>query len=449
MSHDKFDLIVIGTGTAGFTPALRCRREGWKVAVVDKQPYGGTCPLRGCDPKKVLVGATEVVDCMRRFHGRGVTGEAAIDWQELMVFKRTFTDPVPESRKKSLSEAGVEQYRGVARFSDPHTIEVDGKYLESRHFLIASGAHPRTLGILGVDLMTHSDQFLELETLPRHIVFMGGGYVSMEFAHIARRAGAEVTVIHSGERILNPFDPFLAGELMKASQEIGIGFILNTTVTEVTKKGDKLLVIGENEGKSVEVDGDMVVHGAGRVPDIFELELEKAGIEHNDRGVVVNKYLQSVSHEHIYAAGDAAQPGRPLTPVAGAQAQIVAVNLLNGNSSETDYTATPTCVFTLPVLASVGLREDQAKDQGLKFTVNQAETSSWYTHKRINESHSGYTVLIEEETERILGAHLLGTHAGEVINLFALAIRHNISAAELRRGIFSYPTSSYDIRYML
>ncbi|CAN5508999.1 hypothetical protein BH18THE2_BH18THE2_27290 [soil metagenome] len=196
----------------------------------------------------------------------------------------------------------------------------------------------------------------------------------------------------------------------------------------------------------------MVVHGAGRVPDIEDLQLDVAGVEAADRkkGIKVNEYLQSTSNPSVYAVGDAAASGgMPLTPVATYEGEIVATNLLEGNHVTHNYMGIPSVVFTIPPLASVGLHEEAAKSKGLKFKTNYGDTSKWYSSKRIGESHAGFKILVEESTNRILGAHLLGQNSEEVINIFALAIRLGIGSKDLKSMMFSYPTNSSDIRYML
>ena len=447
----SFDLIAIGTGTAASTVASVCRSAGWQVAVVDSRPFGGTCALRGCDPKKVLVGAAEAIDWNRRLKGKDILqGDPAIDWPALMRFKRTFTDPVPESREKSFAKNGIKAFHGRARFTGPGKIQIGGVTLEGRHVLIAAGSKPRTLGIPGEELLTTSDQFLDLNALPQRIAFIGGGYISMEFTHVAARAGAAATVLHHGEQILPGFDPDLTAQLMERTRDLGVNLQLQTTVEAVEKAGDHFKVMASRQGEKLVFEADLVVHGAGRVPDIEDMNLQAAGVEAEAKGVAVNDYLQSVSNPNVYAAGDAAASGGlPLTPVAGYEGRIVAANLLKGNHLKPDYLGIPTVAFTIPPVARVGLSEKAARKQGLKFKINQAATSGWYSSRRIAETCSGFKVLIEEGSGRILGAHLLGPHAEEIINLFALAIKSGISAADLKQTIFAYPTGSSDIEYML
>ena len=443
----EFDVIIIGVGMSGLNIARRIRAGGKSVAVVDELPYGGTCMLRGCDPKKVLVGATEVIDWQRRMQGSGITGQAHIDWGDLMKFKHTFTDDPPKMLEKSLSKSGVTTLYGTAQFINENSIQVGDETLVGKNIVIATGAKPRPLGIPGEEFAITSTDFLELEALPARLVFIGGGYISFEFAHIAARAGAQVTILHRGARPLEGFDADLVAELTLATQEVGIDIQLQVEVTAIEQSSEGYVVRTSN-GASVE--GDLVVHGAGRVPAIDSLDLEKAGIEYSSRGIIVNEYQQSVSNPAIYAAGDvAATAGIPLTPVAVTEGLVVASNILKGNQRITDYKGTPSVVFTIPALARVGFTEDEAREQGLQFKVNYQKTSSWYSARRTNEKHTGFKVLIEEGTGHILGAHLLSSHAGEVINMFALAIRHNLTASDIKRTIYIHPADSSDISYMV
>jgi glutathione reductase (NADPH) len=194
----------------------------------------------------------------------------------------------------------------------------------------------------------------------------------------------------------------------------------------------------------------MVVHGAGRTADLDDLNLSVAGVQAGKLGVRVNEYLQSVSNHAVYAAGDAADSALPkLTPVAEYEGGIVAANLMNGNHKKLEHVAVPSVAFTVPPLASVGLSERRAHEQGLRYRVHQEKTGDWYSSRRVAEDCSGFKVLIEEGSDRILGAHLLGPHADEVINLFALAIATDIPAADLREKLFAYPTVASDVQYML
>lgn len=448
--ENQFDLIVIGTGSGGSVAANKCKSAGWNVAIIDSSPFGGTCALRGCDPKKVLVGATELVDWSHRMEGKGVASDAVINWQELMSFKKTFTESVPENIEESLEHSGIKTYHGRARFIDKQTLQVGEDVLYGKHILIANGAKPVSLGITGEEYLTYSDEFLELESLPNRIVFVGGGYISFEFAHIAARAGAEVHIIQRGERPLKGFDQDLVELLVGKTKEIGIKLHLDTNVTEIKETKDQFIVYGNKDGKTIPIDADLVVHGAGRVPDIEDMDLDNGDVEKEKQGVRVNEFLQSVSNPHVYSAGDAASTdGLPLTPVASMESHIVAANLLKGNKRTTDYTAMPTAVFTIPSMASVGLSEHEAKEKSYNFHTKYSETSDWYSTRRVNEKPTAYKILVEKDTDRILGAHLLGGKAPEVINLFVMAIKSGMTAKDIKTTLFAYPTNGLDITYML
>lgn len=446
----KFDLIVVGTGSAASTVAYECRKAGWEVAIIDSRPFGGTCALRGCDPKKILVGVAEIIDSNERMTGRGVNSRATVDWPTLMRFKRTFTEPVPENREKGFASAGIAAVHGRAHFADPTSLVVGDDTLSAKHFVIATGARPATLNIPGEEHVTLSDEFLELDELPERLVLIGGGYISFEFAHVASRAGAHVTIVHRSQRPLHGFDPDLVDQLAQATRELGIDLRLNAVVKSIEKTSNHLSIPVSSDGKQQTIEADMVVHGAGRVPEIQDLGLEMAGVESNDQGVVVNEYLQSVSNPLVYAAGDAAaSAGPPLTPVAGLEGRIVAANLLKGNHTTANYLGVASVVFTIPPVATVGLQEEAARQQGLKFKVNSGDSSGWYSSRRVNVKHSGFKVLVEEGSGSILGAHLFGLHAEEVINLFALAIRSGLHASDLKEMLYAYPTSSSDVGYMV
>jgi glutathione reductase (NADPH) len=303
----NFDLIVIGTGAAASTIAYKCNAAGWKVAVIDSRPFGGTCALRGYDPKKVLVGAVEAIDAIYRMKEKGLRQSitnTAIDWKELIRFKRTFTDPVPKNREDAFNKAGITTYHGRAQFRGPRSIQVVTKPndeaandIEGRYIVIASGAKPVDLNVSGEENMITNDQFLDLEYLPNKIVFVGGGYISFEFAHIAARAGSKVKILHRGSRPLNNFDPDLVDMLVQRTQDLEVDVQLRTEVKSLERQDkDSASVLvhtslseqreelnRKDTAGGTTFEADMVVHGAGRVPDIEDLRLDVAGVEAADK----------------------------------------------------------------------------------------------------------------------------------------------------------------------
>jgi glutathione reductase (NADPH) len=444
----KFDVIVIGTGS-GNPVAQHCSKAGKKTAIIDSLPYGGTCALRGCDPKKVLVGLAHVLSLNKQLQGKGLFTPAIASWNDLMEFKKTFTEPVAARREKTLKSADVTTYHGRAHFISENTIQINEDILEAKKFVIANGAKPRKLSIPGEELLIDSTAFLELPELPDEILFVGGGYIAFEFAHIVSSFGVRATIVHRGERPLENFDSSLVKLLMKATEVAGIKIILKTNVTEIRKENGQVLIQAEHDGKEKIFSTLLAVHSAGRTADIDDLSLEKVNVSVGKKGVEVNEYMQSVSNPDIYACGDANNKGLPLTPVGGKEAIVLTSNLLKGNHLKIDYGHIPSNVFSIPPLASVGLTEDAAKIQKLNYKVNSEETTSWFASKRLNEPVCAFKVLIDNETDLILGAHLLGNNAEETINIFSVAINAGLKASQLKKTIFSYPTSASDIVYML
>ncbi|GAC1585192.1 MAG: NAD(P)/FAD-dependent oxidoreductase [Sphingomicrobium sp.] len=446
-----YDLIVVGSGTAAMVASHRTASAGWKVAVIDYRPVGGTCALRGCDPKKMLITGAQVMDDIRRMSGRGIVAEEAwIAWRDLMEFKRTFTGPIPSKQQKSYEASGIDTYHDVARFVSQNTIEVDGTRLDAQHLLIATGARPVPLGFPGEEHLITNEEFLEMNELPSRIVLVGGGYIAAEFSHIAARAGVKVTVLQRGERMLMQFDPDLVGWLMDSFHRAGVDVRTKHVVEAVEKKGSNFIVRATTEKGEQTFEADLVVHAAGRIPDFEHLDLEAAGVERDEHGrLKLNEFLQSVSNPAVYAAGDSAAKGPPLTPVSSHDAKVVVGNLLEGNRHRPDYRGVPSVAFTIPPIAAVGMSEQQARESGRKFRVKSERTSNWYTARRVAESVYGYKVLVDEGTEHILGAHLVGPHVDEVIKIFGLAMRHGLTADDLKTTMFAYPTGASDIGDML
>ncbi len=445
----QYDLVVIGAGTAAMTAARRARSAGRTVAVVDFRPFGGTCALRGCDPKKMLIGGTSTVDQVRRMHAKGVAGEVRIDWTALMAFKRSFTDPVPQRQERSYADDGIDALHGRARFTGPTSLDVDGTPVRAGHVLLATGAEPVKLDIAGEEHLVTSEQFLELESLPRRIVLVGGGYIAAEFSHIAAVAGAQVTVLQRGNRMLKSFDAELVDWLMGRLRKLGIEVRTSTTVQRVERRDDGFRVVALHDGAQTAFEADLVVHAGGRAPDFEPLDLDAVRVERECGRLKLNEFLQSVSNSAIYAAGDAAQNGPPLTPVSSHDAKVAVANILRGNHARPDYRGVPSVAFTQPPIASVGLSEDAAREQGLNFRLKSRKASNWFTARQAAEPIYGFKTLVDEKTDLVLGAHLAGPHADEVINIFGLAIRHRLTAHDLKETLFAYPTGASDIGYML
>ncbi|MHB1200759.1 MAG: dihydrolipoyl dehydrogenase family protein [Polaromonas sp.] len=450
MALHTYDLIVIGTGTAATVTAMGCRKAGWSVAIVDHQPFGGTCALRGCDPKKMLIAATEVIDGFERMGGIDtVKGRVHIDWAALQRHKRSFTDPIPGRREQAYAKQGLAAYHGRARFTGRDTLSVEGKTLKAAHIVIAAGAEAVKLPIKGAEHLALSDDFLNLQALPKRIVLVGGGYIGFEFAHIAARAGASVTVLNRGPRALTGFDPDLVTLLVERTRALGVDVRLGHEVKAVRKCRGGFEVEAEGPDGRVVIETDLAIHSGGRAPALQALDLDAAGIAHDKGRLTLDKTFQSSSNPAVYAAGDAAGGPLPLTPVAALEAHAVVANLLENKGATVDYTGIPSAVFTLPPLARVGLLEAEARAQNLRFRVKHESVPGWFTARRVNEPCYGYKVLVEEGSERILGAHLIGPEASEVINLFGFAMRNGLTTAAIKHATFAYPSAASDIESML
>ena len=448
---ERYDLVVLGVGMAGLTAANRCAREGWSVAVVDPLPYGGTCALRGCDPKKMLRRGAEVIEAARMMAGLGVReGGLSIDWPALMAHKRAFTDAVPGKIEDGLDGKGIATLHGPARFMGERTLDVEGRAIEAGHVLIATGQRPRDLRVPGAELAMDSAAFLELDELPARILFVGGGYVSMEFAHIAARAGADVTVADRGDRSLKFFDPDLVDALVAHSRALGMRFEMGAALVAIERRGADLVARFEREGERFEIAADLVVHGAGRVPEIDRLDLDAAGIAHGPKGVAVTEHLRSTTNARVFAAGDVADTaGPPLTPVAVHEGKVAASNMIRGDHLAPDYRGVPSAAFTLPEIVRIGMSEDEAREGDRRVRVAVNDTSGWYSNRRVGASLGMTKVIVDEATDEVLGVHLLGHHYTEAANLFGLAMRSGLKARDLRRMISTYPTVGSDVGAML
>lgn len=446
----RFDLIVIGGGTGGNGVARMAAKAGWKVASIDSLPFGGTCALRGCDPKKMLVAVTEGVEWTRNLDGKGLAAQASVDWSDMIAFKRTFTDVMPDRIESGLEKAAVAVLHGEARFTGRDTIEVNGETLSARHFHIATGARPMTLKIPGEELLATSTDFLELPERPDRVVFVGGGFIAMEFAHIAKRAGArEVTVLEMMDRPLGNFDPDLVEILCEATADLGVDLRTGARVLTIEKNGADFTVAYETAKGVQTVRCDLVVHGTGRVPNIDRLNLEAAGVEYSRKGIKVSSFMRT-TNPAIFAAGDCADSGPNLTPVSALEGRVAGKNLLAGKDErEVDYPPIPNVVFTLPQLASVGISEAAARDKGLDFDTHFERTAGWYSSLRVGARHSAYKVLVEKGTGTILGAHLIGPGAEEQINLLAMAMGAGLTANRIKGIIFAYPSFASDIGSMV
>lgn len=444
MQH--YDTIVVGSGTSAHYCATALKEGGQNVAIVDERKYGGTCALRGCQPKKYLVVNAEAVAAAAHLVGKGIVEAPRVSWRDLQAHKNEFLDGLSEDVVEGFQEQGIATCFGRAAVVSENAIEVDGKRLDFDNLVLATGAIPRPLDIPGSEHVHDSEHFLNMPELPKRILFIGGGYISFEFAHVSARAGSEATILHRSAMPLKAFDPDMVKVVMEASEAAGIKVVTEDEPAEIQKTDTGYLVKGTS-GTSYEVD--LIIEAIGRIPNLSALDGDHAKIEHSEKGVAVNDYLQSPSNGRVYAIGDCAATPYQLAPVADEEGKIAAHNILHGNSRSVDYSVVPSTVFTIPNLATVGLTEKEASDRALDFEVKEGSTTEWASSERIGEKHAAYKILIDRQSDTILGAHLVRHHASEVINIFALAMKEKITASRLAEFMWAYPTLTSDVKRMV
>lgn len=449
-----YDVVIVGAGTGGQTVAHDLNAEGLKVAVVEKSEHpGGVCALAGCQAKKWFYETAEIAARSRHLAGKGVVREPVVDWVAVLKEKNRFTSGIPESTVKGLTGEGIDFLQGEARFVDPETLLVGGEKIRSRYFVLAAGARPMLLPIAGAEYLTTSDQFLSLPALPERIVFVGGGFISFEFAHFAARfsnSPKRIVILEAAERPLGPFDAEMVSLLTEASETEGIEVLTRSALASIEKKGNALLVHGLDSGTAIEAD--LVVHGAGRVPDIEPLQLDRAGVAFSDKGVAVNEEMRTTA-SHIFAVGDCADTIQ-LARVADYEAHVAADNIVADiERSETrrmDYQAVPFLLFTYPQYGMVGKTEEALREEGTVFYKSSGNSLGWPTYKRVGMQHAAYKLLVDGGN-RLLGAHILSDNASGLIGILRLAMLNDIDMAELhRQSIMSpYPSRESDLIYML
>jgi len=454
---NKYDVLVIGSGTAGQTAAYELKQNGLTVGMVEHSDRpGGTCALRGCQAKKWFYEGTEVVARSRHLSGIGIASPASANWLELRDEKNKFTDGVPSNTVDGLAEAGIDLIRGRARFTDRRSITVADRQLTARFIVLATGAVPMSLPIDGAQFMITSREFMALEWLPRRILFIGGGFISFEFAHFAVRLGPADTrcvILEAASRPLAPFDEEMVGLLTTASEPEGIETHCNVNITAVEKTDGNFNVVTK-DGRRFE--SDLVVNGAGRSPNIDDLDLDQAGIEASRRGIKVNENM-ATTNPWVYAVGDCAATVQ-LARVADAEARAAAADIIKKNNGHDlddaddamDYAAVPSVLFTYPQYGMVGATEEVLKDQGVAYEKSFDKNLSWPTYMRAGMTSAAYKLLMGEDG-RLLGAHILSDYATGLISIVTLAMVNRISVEDLyRQSIMTpYPSRESDIIYML
>ncbi|RCW93679.1 dihydrolipoyl dehydrogenase family protein [Winogradskyella arenosi] len=444
-----YDVFVIGSGIAGQTAAKACTKKGLKVAIADNRIYGGTCAIRGCDPKKVLMQFADLMQKSSQLKDLGVTEVPKIDWKTVQKFKTFFTQPVPLATEEDLSQLGIDLYHQSPKFISKNEVLVEGKTITADKFVIATGLLPRPLNIKGSNLLKTSDALLNMKSIPNSAVFIGSGYVGMEFSYMLAAMGCKVTLIELSDQPLAPFDAFLVDKLVKVLEKMGITFIFQAKPLAIEKLKKNVKLTYEKDGEEFTLKARKIFNTSGRVPAIKKLDVEQADIKADATGIIVNDYMQSTSHSHVYACGDVSSKSLPLTPLSGLQGYIAGHNIVNGNTKTFEDPLVPSIVFTHPQLAMVGYSEAEAKSRYKNIKVYKGDASKWYNAKKENAEVYAYKILVNERTDTIVGAHLLSNQANETINILTMAINTGMTVTEFKKQIFTYPSYSNDLKSML
>lgn len=446
-----YDVIIIGAGTAGQTAASTLAENGLKVAVVEKSDRpGGICALAGCQAKKWYYEAAETVARSRHLLGRGIAVPSVADWSMIHQQKRVFTDAVPASTVQGLKGYGIDLIEGEASFSGETRVVVNGDSLRADHFIVAAGATPATLPFRGAEHLITSREFLDLTACPARLVFVGGGFISFEFAHFAARLGpaGSVTILEAAARPLGSFDTDMVTVLEEASKADGIDIRTGVVIDAVEKTRTGYAV----RTTSGVFEADLVVNGAGRAPALGALNLGAAGVEVSPEGIIVDAAMRTTSN-HIFAVGDCAATIQ-LARVADYEAYVAAVNILateaGGGNARVDYRAVPFVLFTYPQCARVGATEDELKARGVSYQKSFQRGLGWPTYRRIGLQHAAYKILIDDD-RKILGAHFIADNTTGLVNFFREAILDGRAVDELywRSVMTPYPSRESDVKYML
>ena len=441
-----FDVIIIGGGNAGFGASKVAQAAGKSVAFVEEAEFGGTCPNRGCTPKKVLVAAADALDQIDRARVHGITvGPARLDWAALIARKDQIISPIPAAMK-GLAEKRGTVFQGHARFVGPNAVQVGDVTLQAKDIVIATGSRTRPLTIPGAELMITSDEVLSDHVQPAEVVFIGGGVIAMEFSHVYARAGSKVTILELAPKLLGRMDSDAVAVIAAETERLGVTIKTGVKVNGVERSGGRLQVLYDHDGRAQVAMADSVVNGSGRIANVEGLDLAAAGIQHDGIRIAVDAHLRSVSNPAVWVAGDALALTAQLSPVATYEGQIVGHNIVHGPSKAPDYRVLPSAVYTVPALAAVGLTEAEAAAKGLDVAVTVSDMTGWFSGKSYGETVAWAKVLVDKATDQIVGAHLVGHHGEELVQLFAMAMAHGISASALRESPTAYPTFSSDMR---
>ena len=439
----KYDAVVIGSGQGGNPLCHRLADKGWKVALIERKHLGGTCINTGCTPTKTMVHSAQVAHYARNAARWGVrVANVSVDLPKVIARKNGIVESFRSGQQGQVDRRpNLTLYRGHARFLDARRLEVGGNTVEGERIFINTGTRPNIPRIEGLEQTRYltNASIMELNELPEHLIVLGGGYIGLEFGQMFRRYGCEVTVVHTGDRILPREDADLTAALQKALEAEGVRFVLNASTTKVERKDGKLAMTVQTKDGMTTLTGSELLVATGRVPNTDDLGLEKAGVEIAKGGFVkVNNRLET-SVPNICALGDV-KGGPAFTHISYNDFQIIFGNLIEGKNLTTENRPVPYCVFTDPQLGGVGMTEREARASGRKLKIGTYPMS--YVARAIERGETAglMKIMVDAETDRILGANILGIEAGELIQILGALMLAGAPYTVLKGAVYIHPT---------
>jgi glutathione reductase (NADPH) len=439
MAQYDYDLFTIGAGSGGVRASRMSAAFGAKVAVAEERYLGGTCVNVGCIPKKLLVYASHYGDDFDDLAGYGWTvGERHFDWPTLIANKNREIQRLNGVYRKILADAGADLIEAHAEVLDPHTVSVEGKQISAKYILVAVGSWPTVPQFPGSEFAITSNEAFYLPTLPKRVIVVGGGYIGVEFAGIFHGLGAQTTELYRGELFLRGFDDDIRKTLAEEMRKRGIDLKFNADIKRIEKNGD-LLKADLTDGSSIDVD--QILYATGRGSKTPSLGLERTGVKLKPNGaVVVDEYSKSTV-DSIYAIGDCTDR-MMLTPVAIAEGMALANTLFNGKPTKPNYLNVPTAVFSTPSCATVGLTEAHARAQDLSIDIYRTSFKPLKHTLTGRDERTMMKLIVDRATDKVIGCHMVGAEAGEIIQGLAVALNCGATKAQFDATIGIHPTAA-------
>ncbi len=438
-----YDAIIIGSGQAGNPLAHKLADQGWQVALIEKGHLGGTCINSGCTPTKAMIASAQVAHYARQATRWGVrSGPVSVDLAAIVARKQAIVERFRSGLEKKVAERpNVKLFRGPATFEDAQRVRVDGELLEGARIFINTGARALIPAIEGLDRSGYltNAEILELRELPEHLLVLGGGYVGLEFGQMFRRFGSQVTVVHDGPQILPREDPEVAAELSQALSAEGLRFLLNARTSRAVRQGARIELTVDSPGGREELAGSHLLVATGRRPNSDGLGLDRAGVETDAKGFIkVNARLET-SAPAVWALGDV-KGGPAFTHISYNDYQIVYANLIEGKSLSTEHRHVPYSVFTDPQLGGVGLTEKEARAKGYRLKIGKIPMS-WVARAIERDETAGLMkIVINAADDRILGATVLATEGGELVQMLGAVMLAGAPYTVLKGAVYTHPT---------